>query len=383
MKNLPYGHQCIDEKDISEVIKVLQSDWITQGSKVKEFENSITNYTGAKYAVAVSSGTAALHIAAIAAGIKKHDEVITSPITFVASANCILYCGGKPVFVDIENTIPNIDPNQIIEKIIKKTKAIIPIDYSGHPSDLKEIYEIAKSKDLTIIEDASHALGAKYRGINIGSCRYSDMAIFSFHPVKHITTGEGGMVVTNNNDLYEKLIMLRNHGITKDKKRLNRNEGPWYYEQQLLGYNYRITDFQCALGLSQIKKLDRFIKKRRKIVDIYNKELENVELIQLPFEKEYATSSWHLYYIQIKKSKDRRYIFEKLRKYNIGCQVHYIPVYFQPYYQKLGYNRCICSNAEKFYKKAISIPIYPSMKSEEINYVIETIQKVSNSLHKN
>jgi UDP-4-amino-4,6-dideoxy-N-acetyl-beta-L-altrosamine transaminase len=382
MKNLPYGHQYIDKKDISEVIKILQSDWITQGSKIEEFEKSITNYTGGKYAVAVSSGTAALHLAAIAAGIKKDDEVITSPITFVASANCILYCGGKPVFTDIENTVPNIDPNQIFKKLTKKTKAIIPIDYSGHPCDLKEIYEIAKNKDVTIIEDASHALGAKYKGINIGSCKYSDMTIFSFHPVKHITTGEGGMILTNNKELYEKLIMLRNHGITKDKKRLKKNNGPWYYEQQLLGYNYRITDFQCALGLSQLKKLDEFIKKRRKIVNIYNKELENVESIKLPFEKEYVTSSWHLYYIQIKKSKERRYIFEKLRKNNIGCQVHYIPVYFHPYYQKLGYNICKCSNAEKFYNKAISIPIYPSMLNEDINYIIKILKEELNILYK-
>ncbi len=378
MKNIPYGHQYIDDEDIKEVTNVLQSDWITQGSKIEEFEKAISKFTGAKYTIAVSSGTAALHLAAIAADIKNKDEVITSPITFVASANCVLYCGGKPVFADIENKIPNIDPNQISKKITKKTKAIIPVDYSGHPCDLKEIYEIAENKNLTVIEDASHALGAEYKGTKIGSCQYSDIGVFSFHPVKHITTGEGGAILTNDEELYEKLTMLRAHGITKEKNKLEKNDGPWYYEQQLLGYNYRITDFQCALGISQLKKLYKFIKKRREIVDIYNKELKNLDSIELPFEKEYVKSSWHLYYIQIKNHNKRRDIFEKLRKNNIRCQVHYMPVYLQPYYQKIGYSKDLCPRAEEFYKKVISIPIYPTMKASEIEYVIKTLKKVSN-----
>ena len=375
MKNIPYGHQNIDKNDISEVIKVLKSDWITQGNKIEEFENSIKKYTGAKYCVAVSSGTAALHISAISAGIKKNDEVITSPITFVASANCILYCGGKPVFADIDSKIPNIDPKQITKKLTNKSMAIIPVDYSGHPCDLKEIYDIAKNKNLTIIEDASHALGAIYNRHKIGSCKYSDMAVLSFHPVKHITTGEGGMVLTNNKELYDKLIALRNHGIIKDKKRLNRYDGPWYYEQHLLGYNYRITDFQSALGISQLKKLDKFISKRRQIVKIYNQELKDLDLLKLPTEKENIKSSWHIYYIQIKKAKFRLHLFNKLRKNNIGCQIHYIPVYYHPFYQKLGYNKYKYINAENFYNKVITIPLYPTMKEEEIKYIIETVKK--------
>ncbi|UCH71945.1 MAG: UDP-4-amino-4,6-dideoxy-N-acetyl-beta-L-altrosamine transaminase [Thermoplasmatales archaeon] len=374
MKTIPYGHQCIDEKDINEVTKVLRSDWITQGSKIEEFEKSVSQYTGAKYAVAVSSGTAALHIAAIAAGIKKGDEVITTPLTFVASSNCVLYCGGKPVFTDIETQVPNIDPRDVKRKITKKTKALIPVDYSGHPCELDEIYEIAKKENLVVIEDAAHGLGAKFRDTKIGSCKLSDMTILSFHPVKHITTGEGGMVLTNDKEMYDKLIKLRNHGNTKNN--LKRNEGPWFYEQQMLGFNYRITDFQCALGLSQLKKLNDFVKKRRKIVETYNKEIKNPNLIKLPVEKKYCKSSWHLYYIQIKSPGKRKQIFEKLRAKNIGCQVHYIPVYLHPYYQDIGYRRGLCPNAEGFYKKVISIPLFPTMKNSEIDYIVETLNKL-------
>lgn len=380
MKTIPYGHQYIDKEDIESVLKVLRSDWLTQGPMVEKFERVVADYCGAKYAVAVSNGTAALHIACLAAGIKKDDEVITSPITFVASANCIVYCGGKPVFADVQADIPNIDPKEIEKKITKKAKAIIPVHYSGHPCDMREIHQIANKNKLTVIEDGAHALGAEYSGSKIGSCRYSDMTTFSFHPVKHITTGEGGMVTTNSRRLYERLLLFRNHGITKNRKKIKKCDEPWYYEQQVLGYNYRITDFQCALGISQLQKLNKFIKKRRKIVKIYNKRLSELKGVDLPIEKNYVSSAWHLYYIRIKAAKMRRAVFEKLTNSGIGCQVHYIPVYLQPYYKKHGYMRGLCPNAEKFYRSEITIPLFQGMSSMTITKIVGALVKIlSNS----
>lgn len=377
IKSIPYGRQWLDGNDIVEVCKVLKSDWITQGPKIKEFENAVCEYTGARYAVAVSSGTAALHISCLAAGIEYGDEVITSPITFVASANAVLYCRAKPVFADIKKDTINIDPEEINKKITDKTKAIIPVHFAGHPCDLEEIYKIAKKHNIIIIEDAAHALGAEYKKNKIGSCKYSDMTTLSFHPVKHITTGEGGMVLTNRKDLYEKLLMYRNHGITKDTKKLKKNVGPWYYEQQLLGFNYRITDFQSILGLSQLKKLDGFIKLRREIVDIYRQKLSSLHGFHLPEEKRQIKSSWHIYCIRLKNRSKRKIIFEKLRQAGIGVQVHYIPVYLQPYYQGLGcYQKGLCPNAEDFYSRVITIPLYQSMKNEEVKYVVDTIYRM-------
>jgi UDP-4-amino-4,6-dideoxy-N-acetyl-beta-L-altrosamine transaminase len=377
MRIIPYGHQWIDEDDIKEVVKVLKSDWITQGPKVKEFEDALCKYTGAKYAVAVSSGTAALHIACLSAGIKEDDEVITSPITFVASANCVLYCGGRPVFADIQEDTVNIDPDEIKKKITKRTKAIIPVHFAGHPCDLEEIYSIAKEHNLIVIEDAAHALGAEYKGSKIGSCKYSDMTILSFHPVKSITTGEGGAVLTNNKEFYKKLSMFRNHGITKDKNKMSRFNGPWYYEMQELGFNYRITDFQCALGISQLKKLDKFIQRRRDIVEIYGEAFKNNEYFDLPQETKYAKSSWHLYPIRLKnkyKTKKNE-IFYELRKKQLGVQVHYIPVYYHPFYQRLGYKKGLCPKAEEFYERKISIPLYQHMSNNDVKYVINVILK--------
>ncbi|MCM8832211.1 MAG: UDP-4-amino-4,6-dideoxy-N-acetyl-beta-L-altrosamine transaminase [Candidatus Omnitrophica bacterium] len=372
---IPYGHHHIDESDIKEVVKALKSNWITQGPKIKEFENALCEYTGSKYAVAVSSGTAALHMACLAAGVKEGDEVITSPITFVASANCVLYCGGRPVFTDIQEDTVNIDPEEIKKKINKKTKAIIPVHFAGHPCDLEEIYKIAKENNLIVIEDACHALGAEYKGFKIGACKYSDMTVFSFHPVKSITTGEGGAVLTNREDLYEKLVMLRNHGITKDdKKFINKGEGGWYYEMQELGFNYRITDFQCALGISQLKKLDKFIKRRREIVQIYNKELSKIEEVILPLERPYVKSSWHIYYIRLRKPEKREFVFKQLQKKGIGVQVHYIPVYCQPYYKnKLGLQKY--PKAGNYYNSTITIPLYYGLKKDEINYIIESLKE--------
>jgi len=359
MKFIPYGKHYIDNSDISEVVKVLKSDWITQGPKIEEFEKALCDYTGSKYAIAVSSGTAALHIACLAAEIGKGDEVITSPITFVASSNCVVYCGGKPVFADIQSDTINIDPVEIEKKIGRKTKAIIPVHFAGHPCDMEEIRLIAQKHDLLVIEDASHALGAEYKNSKIGSCKYSDMAIFSFHPVKHITTGEGGAVLTNRRDLYKKLLLLRNHGITKDRNKLKNYDGPWYYEMQELGFNYRLTDLQCALGISQINKLEIFLKKRRNLVSIYNKELSKIKNIVLPVEKDYVKSAWHIYYIRLK----------------MGVQVHYIPVYLQPYYREnFGYSKGDYPRADNYYRSTITVPLYFEMTENDIQYVIDILK---------
>lgn len=378
-KYLPYGLHWIDEDDIQEVLKVLKSDWITQGPKVKEFEEKLANYCGAKYAVAVSSGTAALHLACLALGVKPGDEVITSPITFLATSNSVLYCGGKPVFVDIDEKTYNIDVNKIEKNINKNTKGIIPVHFAGQPCDLDRIREIANKYNLWVIEDTAHALGAEYKGKKIGS--FSDLTIFSFHPVKAITTGEGGAITTNNKVLYEKLLMLRTHGVTKDNSKFKMQNAKlkgvqWYYEMQELGYNYRITDFQCALGISQLKKLHKFIKRRREIVQIYNEAFKNVKEITTPCEKPNVKSAYHLYVLQIdfkKICKTRRQLFDYMRENNILLQVHYIPVYLQPYYQQLGYKKGICPKAEDFYQREISLPLYPSMRNTDVKYVINTI----------
>jgi len=378
-KFIPYGHQYIEKDDIDEVLKVLRSDWITQGPKVKEFEDVLCKYTGAKYAVCVCNATAALHLACIVAGINIGDEVITPPITFVATANSIIYCGGTPVFADIQADTVNVDPVEIKKKINKKTKAIIPVHFAGHPCDLEEIYEIAGKHNLVVIEDASHALGAEYRGSKIGSCKYSDMTVFSFHPVKLITTGEGGAILTNRKDLYEKLVLLRNHGITKDKSKfINFNiltDGDWYYEMQDLGFNYRLTDIQCALGINQLKKLDSFIKKRKKIVDIYNSAFSNNNNFILPIKRPEIKSAWHIYYLRLKKSHKRLRLFNYLREKKIGCQIHYIPVYLQPYYRKkFRYRNGLCPKAENYYQQTITLPLYPHLINSEIYYIIKTVK---------
>lgn len=377
-KFIPYGKQWVDEADVESVVSVLRGDWLTTGPKVEEFEKSFANYVGAKYAVAVSSGTAALHTAAFAADISNGDEVITTPMTFAASANCVLYQNGKPVFADIDKKTYNIDPLEIRKKITSKTKAIIPVDYTGQPCELDEINNIAGEHDLTVIEDASHAVGSKYKGTKIGSI--SDLSIFSFHPVKHMTTGEGGIVTTDSEELYEKMLLFRNHGITKKEDDfISKSDGSWFYEQQVLGYNYRITDLQCALGLSQLNKIDEFIKRRREFVKMYNEAFENIEEIVTPFHPDYVNPSWHLYVIQLnlgKLSVTRKKVFDELRKNKLGVQVHYIPVYFHPYYQQLGYEKGLCPSAEWLYKRIISLPLYPKMTDSDLDRVINVLKTV-------
>lgn len=370
---IPYGRQFIDEKDIQAVVDVLRSDYLTTGPRVAEFEQKVADYVGAKYAVAVSNGTAALHIACLAAGIGKNDEVITTPLTFAASSNCVLYCGGTPVFADIDADTYNILPQEIEHKITAKTKAIIPVHYSGQPCDMEAITKIARRHNLLVIEDAAHALGAVYKGKKIGGI--SDMTCFSFHPVKPITTGEGGMVVTNNETLYKRLILFRSHGITRNSEQMTENEGAWYYQQLEVGFNYRITDISCALGNSQMNKLARFLEKRERIAVHYNQAFKNIEGIKLPYQMPGCKSGWHLYMIQV-MNKDRKEVFDRLRADGIGVNVHYIPVYRHPYYQNHGYSDCYCSNAENFYKKAISLPIYPALTEKQQQYVIDKVIEI-------
>ncbi len=375
-KFINYGRQCIEEDDIESVIDVMRSDFLTQGPKIKEFEESLASYCRAKYAVAFSSGTAALHGAYFAIGLGEGDELITSPMTFLATSNAALYLGGRPVFVDIESDTGNIDASLIEQAISHKTKAIAPIHFSGHPCELEKINAIATKNDLFVIEDACHALGSEYLKAKTGGCKYSDMTVFSFHPVKTIATGEGGAVLTNNPDLYEKMTVFRHHGITKAPDRLvnkTESDGGWYHEMQCLGYNYRITDIQAALGCSQLKKLDRFVSRRREIVEIYRKAFDGNEYFDIPVEKSYAKSAWHLYPIRLKDvfKSQKKDIFIKLRENGIGVQVHYIPIHLQPYYRQLGFEKGSYPNAEDFYEREISIPLYPAMSSEDIDCVIE------------
>ncbi|WP_406542091.1 UDP-4-amino-4,6-dideoxy-N-acetyl-beta-L-altrosamine transaminase [Clostridium ljungdahlii] len=376
---LSYGRQDIDEEDIESVVKVLKGDFLTTGPSVREFEKKVSDYVGAKHAVAVASGTAALHMACFAAGIKEGDEVIVSPITFAASANCVLYCGGTPVFADIDPKTYNINPKEIEKKVTSKTKAIIPVDFTGQSVDIDEIRRIAGKNNLIIIEDSAHALGSEYKGKKVGT--KAQMTEFSFHPVKPVTSGEGGMVVTDDDELYKKMILFRSHGITRDKDLITHNEGPWYYEQIDLGYNYRITDIQCALGASQMNKIDKFISRRRDIAKTYNEAFKDVAEITTPCEAEFSNSGWHLYVIKLNLEKltcTRKEIFEALQAENIGVNVHYLPVYLHPYYQKLGYQKGLCKNAEELYERMITIPLFPKMTDEDVSDVIDGVKKVIN-----
>jgi len=375
---LPYGMQNLDENDINSVVATLKSNFITQGPRISEFERKIADYCGAKYAVAVATGTAALHCACFATGITLDKEIITSPITFAASGNCALFLGGKVRFADIKKDTYNIDPEKILMRISTNTKAIIPVDFAGHPCEIEQIMNIAKRHGLIVIEDACHALGAEYKNRKVGSI--ADMTVFSFHPVKHITTGEGGMILTNNNEFYEKMKLFRTHGITKDRKYMENNDGDWYYEMHELGYNYRITDIQCALGISQLEKLNNFITRRREIAKRYNEAFKNTEEITIPYEQQWVKSVYHLYVILLNLDRlkvNRRQVFDALRAENIGVHVHYIPLHLQPYYKKkFGYKKGDFPVAEDYYDRTLTLPIFPKMNDKDIDDVIKAVKKV-------
>ena len=368
MKVIPYGHQFIDDKDIRAVLKVLRSDYLTTGPKVEEFEKALSSYVGANYVVAVNSGTSALDIAVGALGLPAGSEIITTPFTFVASSNCILYNNCRPVFADINPRTYNIDPGQIRKKITKRTKAIIYVDYAGQPCDIQELREIAKEHDLYLIEDACHALGAKYRGKRVGS--FADMTVFSFHPVKHITTGEGGAVTTDNKEFYGKLRLLRNHGIDKTPS----ERSGYLYDMKMLGRNYRLTDFQCALGISQLKKLPTFLKRRAEIAKIYNQELGGVNEIELPYVCPYVKHARHLYTV-LAQPRKRDFIFAKMKKGGIGVNVHYIPIYRFSYYKKFGVAASSYPVTEEVYSRTLSIPLHYAMSDEDVVTVVKCLKK--------
>ncbi len=373
---LPYGKQWIDEDDIAAVVEVLRGDWITQGPAIDRFERAVADYVGAKFAVAFCNGTAALHGACFAAGIGPGDEVITSPITFLASSNCVLYMGGKPVFADIDPHTYNIDPEQIAARITDRTKAIVAVDFTGQPADMDRIGMLARDHGLTVIHDAAHSLGASYGGRKVGT--FGDMTMFSFHPVKHVTTGEGGVIVTDREDLRDQLLLFRSHGMTRDPKQLQRNDGPWYYEMHALGYNYRMTDMQAALGASQMEKLDQFVERRRMIASRYTEAFSDIPGLIVPSQHPQANSSWHLYVLRWEHSRGEA--FEQLRSRNIGVNLHYIPVYKQPYYQALGYADQQCPQAENYYKTAISLPLFPRMTDSDMEDVIREVYEVARNL---
>lgn len=375
-----YGHQWIEEDDIEAVCDTLRSDYLTCGPKIEEMEYTLKMYTGAEYAVAVSNGTAALHCACIAAGIGAGDEVITTPITFAASANCVLYCGARPVFADINPKTYNIDPNSIRAHITKKTKAVIAVDFTGQSVQNREIREICDEYGLIFIEDAAHAIGTKYDGKQVGSL--ADMTCFSFHPVKTITGGEGGAVLTNSQELYTKLALARTHGITRDKNMMEDDfhEGSWCYEEITLGYNYRITDFQAALIVSQMKKLQKFAKRRKEIVKTYDEAFAALPEIIVQQEIPESDTCRHLYIIRLDLDKlvcTRREFYDAMSAENVQCQVHYIPVYWFPYYRHLGYKKGLCPQAEEIYKSIMSIPLYPKMTDQDVEDVVHAVNKVT------
>lgn len=379
---IPYGRQDIDEADIAAVMAVLQSDWITQGPAIARFEQLVADYCGATYAVAVSSATAALHIACVAAGLEPGDRLWTSPNTFVASANCGRYCGAIVDFVDIDPRTYNLDVDALAAKLEQAEAAgtlpdvVIPVHFAGQSCDMAAIHALAQRYSFRVIEDAAHGIGGRYKGQPVGCCEFSDMAVFSFHPVKIITTGEGGMVVTNRKDLYERLVRLRTHGITRDRQFLkNEPHGPWYYEQLELGFHYRMTDIQAALGASQMQRLDDFVARRQVLRDRYHTLLAELPLT-LPWQHPDTAPSWHLYVIRLhldKITQTQRQVFEALRAANIGVNLHYIPVHTQPDYQRLGFNWGNFPQAEQYYREAITLPLFPSLSDSDQNYIANTL----------
>jgi perosamine synthetase len=374
-KNIPYGRQWIGEADIDAVVEVLRSDWLTTGPKVGEFETEFARVVGAKHAIAVSNGTAALHAATYAAGIDEDSEVIVPPMTFAASANCVRYQGGKVVFADVREGTLLLDPQKVIEAATPRTRAIVAVDYTGQPADLDELRAIARDRGWVLIEDAAHALGATYRGQPIGSI--AALTTFSLHPVKQITTGEGGVITTNDDDLAARLRLFRNHGISSDHRQ-REQQGSWFYEMLDLGYNYRITDFQCALGLSQLRRLPEWVKRRREIAARYDAAFRDLPLDPIRVEAD-RESSWHLYVIQLHLDElraGRAEVFSELREQGILVNVHYIPVHYHPYYQRLGWRRGAFPVAESAYERLLTLPMYPAMTDDDVERVIETVTAV-------
>ena len=382
---IPYGKQDISQADIDTVLDVLKSDFLTQGPAVPEFEDKIKNYCGAENAVAVNSATSALHIACLALDVGPGDIVWTSPLTFVASSNCALYCGAKVDFIDTDPLTYNISVDALHSKLEEAEKngllpkVVIPVHLTGQSCKMAEIQQLSKRYGFKIIEDASHAIGGKYLGKPIGDCAFSDIAVFSFHPVKIITTCEGGLATTNNKDLAQKLRLLRSHGITRDENKMeNTSNGSWYYEQQLLGFNYRMTDIQAALGISQMDRLDQFVIKRHELANRYNQLLRHLPLV-LPWQNEDSYSSFHLYVVKyepINGGKSFNEAFEFIRGEEIGVNVHYMPVYKQPYYRHLGFSENYCTEAEKYYQSAFSLPMYPGLTSKDQDKVVDVLKSI-------
>ena len=384
---IPYGQQDINQDDINSVIDVLKSDFLTQGPQVPLFEKEMASYCGANFAVAVNSATSALHIACLALGVRKGDLVWTTPITFVATANCALYCGADVDFVDIDPLTYNLSVDCLEEKLVQAErkgrlpKVIIPVHFSGQPCDMVGIYALSEQYGFRIIEDASHAIGARYKNEAIGSCRYSDITVFSFHPVKIITTGEGGMAVTNESVLAKKMSLLRSHGITRNTTEMSQvSHGPWYYQQIDLGFNYRLTDLQAALGLSQLQRLDEFVVKRHAIANRYEYLLTNLPVVT-PLKHCDSYSSFHLYVIRLNLTqikKTHREVFEALRDAGVGVNLHYIPVYCQPYYESLGFKLGYCPEGERYYDEAISLPMYPGLTLLQQEKVVAVLDSTIN-----
>lgn len=378
MKPIPYGRHEVTSADIDAVVSALRSDYLTQGPRIETFEKKFAQYVGAKYAVAVSSGTAALHMGALALGLKPGQRVVTTPLTFAASANCVLYAGGEVHFSDIDPQTYLLDLQKLralLEKFPRGHFAgVIPVDFAGLPIDLEALRKLADEFGLWILEDASHAPGASFTGrsgktYRTGDGQLADLTVFSFHPVKHIACGEGGMLTTNRADLYEKLLMLRSHGITKNPASFKENHGPWYYEMQMLGYNYRITDIQCALGTSQLDRASARLEARHQVARRYSTELSR-HSVRLPVEPKGFQSAWHLYPVQV---AHRKRVFESLRDAGVWSQVHYLPVYRLPYYQSLGFAAGLCPEAEAYYERALSLPMFPELTSEEQTHVIRSL----------
>jgi len=384
MSSIPYGRQEISQPDINAVIDVLQSDFLTQGPAVPAFEQTVAEYCSVKHALAVNSGTSALHLACRALGVGASDWVWTTPITFVASANCALYCGASVDFVDIDPQSYNMSPEVLVKKLEEAGKSgrlpkvVIPVHLAGEPCNMQVIHELGRKYGFRIIEDASHAIGGRYKDEPIGSCRYSDITVFSFHPVKVVTTGEGGMCVTNDSELALRIELLRSHGITRDEQEMTHQaDGAWYYQQIDLGYNYRMTDIQAALGVSQMSRLDEFVAKRHAIAARYDELLKYLPVIT-PVRSPEGYSGMHLYVIRLKLDeigRTHREVFEALREQGIGVNLHYIPVYRQPWYEKMGFEPGYCPEAEQYYKEAISIPMYPGLTEALQEQVVDAIRK--------